>query len=499
MKKKTRNLIIMLLLVLVVGGAAAVLLLLPGSGTDDADEVISSEVSESIKKIVSIADTDVERIEVNSEEMSEGKEFIIIPGETTEEGVTYELTALEGLPMNTASITNLANGLITVDASKSIGAQEDMAAYGLTEDTAVQVKISHLGEETVYLIGNQSPDNGGRYVKLSDSDEIYIASIPAGIHSTVNSFVELTPYTVEDVTVSDSEGNTTTTNTFGEIKISGSNYEKPIEIRYDESASMGYSLVSPVKAEASSSKIETLLSSLKSFTASEAAEINYTDEDLKKYGLDIPSANLEFTMNGEKHTIRLGSRDESGMWYATVDDVRIIYLADSSSVSVWATANPMEMRATYIVLPNIKNVEKMVIAEGDTKLEFDITRTENEASSTETETVYDLGIKLGNGEISYEDTYQPFYKKIIELAVLSIDEVEYDKSRAAFSAEYTYFAEEGTGAAGTESDRIDFYPVEGKDRYAVELNGAYNGIIKKASLDEIIALVEPLSKNEKIA
>ena len=69
---------------------------------------------------------------------------------------------------------------------------------------------------------------------------------------------------------------------------------------------------------------------------------------------------------------------------------------------------------------------------------------------------------------------------MISLAVFSGEEAAYGKS-CALRAEYEYF--EGGG------DRVEFYPIEGQNRYAALLNGEYTGQIRGTELEALFELI----------
>ena len=69
---------------------------------------------------------------------------------------------------------------------------------------------------------------------------------------------------------------------------------------------------------------------------------------------------------------------------------------------------------------------------------------------------------------------------LIGLAVFSGEEAAYG-SGCALRAEYQYF--EGG------SDKVEFYPIEGQNRYAAMLNGQYTGQIRGSELEALLPLI----------
>ena len=139
-------------------------------------------------------------------------------------------------------------------------------------------------------------------------------------------------------------------------------------------------------------------------------------------------------------------------WFGNIDNLHWLVGQFRSVVRYPLSIYPVSY--THLIM----EVSRLKLTLNGTASEYDITRTKNEEKSTESNITYDLTIQSGAGkEISYDDTYQPFYKQLIAIAVLNTEEVEYS-GEPVFKVEYSYFN-------GNADSVVEFYAVEGQDRY----------------------------------
>lgn len=489
MKKKRKYLIIMLVVVLAVVGVAAVLLLNPGETADSGSSLSSAVESQTpAEEIVSIDAADVKSITI----MLPYDEYVLVPAvseETDSSETNFTVQGLEDFTLAGSDITTLAKGLLSVTSTKSVGQKEDLEPFGLIAndemengDGGVTVAVETATDTVTYKVGATAPESSGRYVVIDGENEVHIATISATVFNKAYDFISKDLYTVRDILVTDEEGNETAgADELQNLAISGSNYPEAVEIEASSSVS-GHAMTEPMKADASPDRMGEIATALKTLTATGVVKAPYEESDLAEYGLASPSAKVDYTLNGETHSITLGDRAESGDRYMIADDFGIIYTIADESVSSWADSNVLTLRSSYILLPNIKNVKTLTLTVDGEKTVFDVERILNEEKTTEEEPFYDLAITSGGNEISYDEVYQPLYKELISISVLSVDAAEYDNGKPKLTIAYTYYDT-------AETDVLGFYELADKDRYVAELNGEYHGIIRKASLDTLIGQI----------
>lgn len=498
MKKSVKNLVVMLCVLVALGGCATVLILTNNwNKEEEAASSSSSTVSTEQEMIVDKQAADVAEIKVKN---AKG-EFTLEPAETVDsdasetEETQFTIREVKGYDINNSLATTSANSVYSVAAAKNLGVQEDLGAFGLSGEGEAKVVLTYKdGTEDTLILGSQSGGTTGRYV-LKDGT-VYISSSPsenlfknelAYFNTSIYSVADRTSESAAEISSgapesSASSGSEELADILYHFTLTGKNYPKPVEIKYEPAKFSEYVMVSPVKAESGTSKFKTLVTNLKSLEADTVADYGVTGEKLAEYGLDVPHAQLVFEMNTETHTLKVGAVDENGYRYLMADDSDVVYVVESDKVKDWADGTTMDFKSTYIWLPNITNVKKLTLTAAGTEHVYNIDRTENEEKSTESNKVWTMLPKTAAGKDVPYDSYQPFYQKLIGISVLNVDEKDYTAENPVFSANYEYFD-------GTAADNIAFYPLEGEDRYAVELNGEYAGVVRKTSVDEIVAAI----------
>lgn len=500
MKKTTRNILIMLAVLLVLGAATAALWLLP-SGEPEEE---SSGTDYSVETEPVIARSSGEILSITVENAQGSYEILPQAAETaasassgtsseTEPEINFTIKGLEDYDLNTSAVTTLAKSLLSVNASRNLGELENLESFGLSGKGQAKVELRYKsgGADTI-IVGNDAGGNTGKYL-LKDGVTYVVAGLKANLLEGRMSFLNTSVYTVADLTEesTDSEGSATETvvpDIVYSMKLSGANFPEEIVLNYDSSRMSGYLITSPVVAESGTNTFSEIITALKSLSADKVAAIGVSEEGLAEYGLQEPFARIEFDMNGEKHTLAVSETNTEGKRFLTADGSDVIYEVAADTVATWAETSLMQLRMSYIWLPNIKEVNKLSLTHSGGTSDFHITRTVNEEKSTDEKAEYDLAIKSGAGkEIDYTN-YQGFYQQLISIAVFSTDRVEYAKE-PVLRAEYSYFE-------GQEPTLVEFYAIEGQDRYTVELNGGYSGQVRKASVDHIIELLPKLNNNE---
>lgn len=496
MKKTTRNILIMLAVLAVLGGAVAALVLTqPQEGETSSSPTVSTAPAETV--------TDVESSQVQSisvENRAGG--FTMVPGDPSQEesgeddSPRFVLQGYEEYDVDTDGVTDTALGLLSLTASKSLGEQENLEDFGLAGEDAVAVSIrKNDGGEEKLTVGNLGGESVGRYV-LKDGKVYIVSGIDDKVTGDAFAYFDTEVYSVEDRTMDmeDEDGNVTQQQAADRLEsasITGTAFPQEIRLEYDESLSSGYLIVEPLKVESGSGKFNDMLTALKSLTADSVAAAGLTEETLEEYGLSEPFAQIEFSYNGEPHTLAVSEKDGDGNRYLTASGKDVVYKVPADSVSTWAETTVMDLRMPYIWLPNIKEVKELTLAlEGGKTYSYSASREKNEERSTDAKPFYDLTVKNAGGDgIDYSTCYQPFYQHLIGLSVLSMEEADYGKE-PVLRVEYEYFD-------GEDGDTLEFFPV-GQDRYAAELNGQYNGLLRKTDLDKLMALIPDLDAGKEI-
>lgn len=487
MKKTTKNIIIALAVLLVLGAAAAVLLLT--TPVEEPEEETSSTSSTTMEKLIDQSITDIKDVVIDNSES--GESLTLVPaksGEDSEENNTFTIKGWEDEDVITANVLSLAQSFYSVTPTKEIGQVENLAEYGLSGDGLYKVTVSYTnGSSDTILVGSEAGETYGRYALYDDT--VYI--IPGSIYLTKSKyeFINTSVLSIPDIVTEDEEGNeTTATSEFKSLRLSGTNYPQEILMKESEDELLVYEIAEPVYAGANSTWVDSLLEQLQTITASGVAAVQATDEDLEKHGLDEPSAVVEYVMNGEKHTLRLGDKS-NGIYSLMADDNTTIYLIGESSVDSWANKTVYQVRDSFIRLVNIKSVEKLTVTAADGVDVYDVERILNEERSTESSPFYDLEISKDGEAIEY-DNYQPFYQMLLSVSLLN-EEVREPEGDPVLTIRYDRF--------DGGSEEICFYKDSAAERrYIVTLNGQPSGVVRSTDVEKILEAKPIVAANQSI-
>lgn len=504
MKKKNRNILIMLAVLVVIGITAVLLLTQPPEPAEENSSSVSSSVSIPIisRAAAEVASVTVEnpqgryvllpapKEKISSEETSSETSSEVSAAESP---VNFTLQGLEDIPLNTGAVSAAARSLFPLSAVKEIETPDALADFGLagTGEATLTVAYTDGGSDKL-VVGIKSTGTTGRYVMAGD--KVYIASsLSESLLGGELSFVDTAVITVPDIKTKDEEGNETAApDEMEAITFSGSNFAAPIEIVLNENnpnSMMPNKMVAPITADVNSNTLTEITTALKTVSAASAVQVHVTDADLAQYGLDKPYAQVDYTMNGEQHSVKVSEPDEDGQCYLAADGKPIVYQIPAASVSVWTNTTTNSLRASYIFLANIQDVEKLSFKAGDQSYVFEMKREQDEEASGDTPQ-YTILPSLGGKDIDYKKTYQPMYSALLNVSILSSEPVEYDKTKTpVLSIDYAYFE-------NSNVDHVTFYTVEGQDRYAVEVNGVYSGIVRGTSLNEFLTTLQKAAQNE---
>lgn len=498
MKKSTRNLLIMLVVLVVLGGLAAIIYLYEPAAEEEVSS--SSEIEDTSIELINKESTDIASISIKNKD----SEYTLSPKEITSEDestIDFSIDGFESYDILTSNVNTMASTLYSMTASKSIGEQEKLADFGLDGDGEAKAVIKYKdGSSDTLVIGTAAGESTGRYV-LKDGEIYIVSSISDNIFSSPYVFFNLDVISIADrveETAEESESSiveeesSETTETLEDLlytmTLSGTEFANSISVKYAPTSIMTYSMTEPMVGDGASTKISEIITALKKVSASGVVYAGNEEDKLAEYGLSEPAAQVQYKLNTEEHVIKLSAANSDGIRYMLVDDSNIIYTIANSTVSIWAEAKVMDLRSPYIALPNIKEIETLTLNLNGEETVFSGTLIKDEENSTEDSVSYNLEVECSGNAIDYE-IYQPFYKELISIALLSFDEAAYDAENPYFTINYKYFDN------SSEEITVKFFKLEDSDRYAVELNGSYSGVVRKNSLDNVTALIDDVKNN----
>ena len=498
MKKNTRYILITLIVAVVLGGAIAALLLTQPEAEEETSSSSSTSSSTDIS-VFSYEDADIESITVKN---PDGELKILTRTETVEasssededsssepeEKTVFYLDGIDEDLQSTSSVSTLAGYGTSLSATSEIGNKEDLslAEYGLDSPEVTVTTVLKDGTETSYSIGDQSPISG-YYILYGD--KVYVALASDTLYKTPLDFVNMTVLSITPPESDDSS--TEATNEYTAFNFSGTNFPQEVKIVPDtESLTATFRLTEPYEVSANTTTLNNIVTSIESLTATSVAAVDPTEEQLEEYGLKDPAVRMSFTVNGESYTLLSGKVEDSKQ-YVMLDGVDVVYVFGQDTVSSWADATLFTVRDSFVWLQMITEVNKLTVETPDKTDVFTLTRTENEESSTEDNTVYDYTVKGTDGQdITYQGVFTTYYQTIIGVQLL--DETTETTVSGDPMLRVTYeFYEGGSPKV------VEFYSI-GNRRCLVKVDDEVVGVVSESLIQDIIDNTEIVLQNKSV-
>ena len=247
MKKTARNIIILLVVLIVLGGAVLLLMKLPTE--DSGGESSGSSSSEAVERaaLFDREDTDVESVEIKNSE----DEYTIIP-KTEDSSLGFTLKGYEDFDFNTSQVAANVRTVLGFEASKELGSQENLDAFGLGSGGAKLTMNYKDGSSDQLVLGDLSPETNGRYV-LKDGQVYIVAGVPGSFLESKFSYFYTAVYTVPDMTevTVDDEGESTESvveDRLDYMTLSGGHFPEQVSVKPSSKYLSGYGITEPITA-----------------------------------------------------------------------------------------------------------------------------------------------------------------------------------------------------------------------------------------------------------
>lgn len=488
MKTKLRLIIVSLVAIFALVGAWLLIEYYPETVVEELDET-EEDTEEDEAETIYITDYEVNTISsiyINSPV----DEFTIdltvtIEEETDDDGVVTEMEYYECTLNGYENYTVTSNlgyafyELVGMESLRYIEEYDNLEDFGIGTDDTVEVTINFLdGTEQTMLIGTVAASTSGNYVYIND--ELHIVSVNDIISSEKSDYVN--GYYYNTITY-DADTGDQNEDDLEYIEFSGANFDVTYRVE-DFNDSYGHRIVSPIYgAYAEFTTIEYVALALAEFGSIDIAVLNATELDLAETGMDEPYVTISYQINGEEHTISVGEEilDGNCRYMIAEGDTSTIYYVDADYVSYWADLNPLTLRTSIVYMPAINTLSSFSVVTDDYDLDFQIERTVNEETSTDTVTYYNYTATLNGVEVEYGDHINDFYLSMIAMALLNLDEEEDYESSASLTITYNY-REGGT-------DVLEYYEND-IGRYQAYLNGEYTATIRESTMTTFFGVIE---------
>lgn len=462
--------------VVLIAGTVLVVKLIP----EKEDDTTSSVGLEPI----TVADKDSDDFKTVTVTNKNGT-FKFYSVDESEDGASYKTINwyLEGYEkdlLSTAATNNAPDAVASISASRKI-TQKTAVECGL-ENPSIKVDVvTNNDEEFSVLLGAESPDKTGYYLKLSTSDNIYLVESTMVDDLTFDALSFANTDAIPAIPITDeftkygTDGKLTS---FDKLIVLGKDYSEPIVItpNTDELTSqyLPYKIVSPINRIAQNlDEVFALFSN--GLSVNGAYSYSVDEKALKEFGFDDPDF-IATVVLGDKTIAYMFALQEDGN-YAVVSDLsRLIKKVSADSVP-FVTNKETDFYGTWVCFNSIGDVKKLTFKTPEKEYAFGI-KTEKDEDDVTTYTItYD-------GKVIDTESFQSVYQECISL---NCSEFTVDKLETEPEYVITFDFIDSIGG----SNVIEFTK-SSATKYQFRADGNDVGKITSASLNKLMKSVKEL-------
>ena len=403
--------------------------------------------------------------------------------------MSYTMQGMEKLLLSKDATDALAYQCSYVTALQLIDKSgERYKDFGLDKPrSVVKVTFSDNSQETLY-VGKDAPNDMGVYFRTERNPNVYLVnseSISSFLVEKLQMFDKTITKKFDYKTDEDVE--------IESISISGTGYEKPLEIDKEPAISLvsKYKMRSPYIAPCAQEAAQSFGRTIYGLTGSFVAAADITDADKKKFGLDKPYMNIKVRASDDTSVgILVSEAEKDGSCYVMADSGKIIFKMTKSDVGGWYGVTEKKFRTIAFVYPNTDRMDKAVITAGGKTTVYDIMhdRQENDLMQAFTITT----VTSDGNSVEYVD-FNTLIKNIGGLGRTGVDITSDKGFEEVFKAELSY--------SGDDGEKIDdvLSIKKGSDgSYIVVINGRVEGYTDREYAETLIGQAHDVLEKGKI-
>ena len=406
---------------------------------------------------------------------------------SSEPTVNWYLDGYDREVIDSSAAGSIAGYAASLEAVREV-TSKSAAECGLENPTVKADVVKNDGSEFSILVGSESPDNTGTYVKLSTEEKIYITETDLKGNFTFDALSLAETGSVPGITVTDDmkdyKGDDGALSSFDTITLSGKNYPEKVVLapNTDEnlSAYAAYMTVSPTKRIADN--VDGIFGLFKSgVSASGAYSFDTSVSSRKNLGFDNPDLTATIKLGSFTATYSFKQQEDGdyAVWY---DGAKLIKKVSASSLS-FIDYKVNDYYASWVCLQSINELSNFTVKTPDKTYSFYIVYDDSE-DAEETYVITYEGTKL------VTENFQNFYQECISLSCsdYTIDKVI---TEPAMSFVFTY------SDTSREKTAVEFKKA-GETKYQYSIDGIDMGKINSSSLNKILRQVEKVANGESV-
>ena len=498
-KKANRlmRIVIPLVAILVVFGLSLFLNAKFGGNKATSDNSSASEISSGVK-IIDLKAEDIKSIEFKNNSL----EASFYPSGSGEDLAWYiknikeEYIDIEG----TGNLISDIIGAVAV-MEKDVNEKTD---YGFDKPTATAKIIKNDGKEILMEISKEFATGNikGAYVRTSDKkDKVYIITdtllryyswdmsyfMNSVMPTAIEENKDNSKYFVEELTG------------FDYFKFSGDivaeDYQ--FEMYGRENSQIKFKMTSPYVYNANEDRVGEFFTfaknDLEAYGILEFNNDGLTDSQIKKYGLDKPSAEIEYKVGKDIVNIKLAlmnGEEKSGSFAAIINDVPIIYEVGKSSFS-FLSYDYSKFVSSELLMENIAGIDYIEFMIGNKNYRFNSYTKEAEDDESE-----EIAFKYDGKNIDSEIFTEYYYRALSISAYTSANSVIPKKPNRA--EKYLSITIHHNKQIADEDITLTIYKLGDNSRYYAEVNGNGVGEVNPTLPDLIYSDIDKVITNSQL-
>ena len=431
--------------------------------------------------LITYVPSQIKQIDVENQNGS----FSVTAETPSGEATVYKIVGLEKYPLQEGVADEIAKHSSTIDFTRIIEANADLADFGLDKPRAT-AKVAYTDDtSSIIRIGNEAAGEAGTYVAFGTTNDVYL------VNSTdVKSFL----YNVTEfisLNITDKMENSENAE-FSKATISGTHFDKNIVLvpNKDDALDTAYLLQEPLEVPANSIEANDIAGNIRGLYAEAVKCVNPSDDQLASYGLSKPYAQIDATYPDISITLQCSAPNDDGIVYIYNPDKNVIYSIQLAAVC-WAKTSTQLLMPENPMNAKLKNVSDIDFSAGDTDFSLKVTtKTETTTDDNGTEQENSTSTASYNGKDQNMDDFNVFYQNIA--MIKNIGSADSDGKDKVMTVTLHYTTDRS-------ADTLTVYSGSDGAKYIMEYNGTTIGTVSKTYINSLIEGAENLIAGKSVA
>ena len=405
----------------------------------------------------------------------------------TETEINWYLDGYDKELIDSSSVSNVADYAASLEAVREITAKT-AAECGLESPVIRADVVKNDDSQYSILVGSESPDGTGIYVKLSTDDKIYVAESTIKDNFTFDALSFAETSQIPGITVTDDMGDYKddegALSSFDTITLTGKNYPETVVLAPNNDKIFidyaTYMTLAPTKRIADN--VSGVFNFFKNGAAvSGAYSFDNSVSARKQLGLDNPDlvATIKIGSFSSSYSFKQQDDGNYAVWYDGAKLIKKITAANISFINNKTT----DYYASWVCLQSINELSNFTLKTPEKDYSFDIVYDD----SDDAEETYVITYE---GEKLVAENFQNFYEECIRLSCVDYT-IANVSGEPEMSIVFTY------SDTSRESVTVDFIK-SSETKYQYRINGMDMGKVNSTDLNKILRLVKKVANGESI-